>query len=226
MLNLSIPFFNKQNYVVLKCYTYNKLFLDTCPITIGSKAVCPSQNKIEKNKTSFRTCYSRIATLKNSATVLMPSDISFSVEKDKGIKHRIADENFTKIEYTHTEDSAYGYKDGFVTKISLPWSLEETTGVHFITARHASNHSRMMLPSGMLSYKLKHNLNFFNLVPNENLEYTVKHGTPILSLYSQSEKRLYVESYYDPIKFEELYTKSITSLSFMSTGLKLNKMGF
>lgn len=226
-MKLSIPYFNRKRYIVLKCYTPVSYFKEYCPIAIGSEAECPVRiNKEHQFTRSFRTCYGRLAALKRSATVLMPSSLSIEVKEDLNTYYQFSEYNdlHVTLSFDHDTDPYYSSKDSTVSKLIMPWMLQEDTGVNFIIARHLRNTSHMMIPSAVLGFKHQHGTNVFNLIRKVPHKYTVDFRTPLVSLYPQSDKPLYVESYYDVSKFRELYEKAGINSWFTGSSLKLHKL--
>ena len=227
-MKFNIPFLNKQNYIVLKCYAANSYYSKYAPILLESKRNCPIPTKVDDShmRKSFRTCFGRVDGLKKSATVPMTCTLNVEVKDDLHAHCTISEDNdkFFKVRFDHMRDPYYSIKDGMLSKIELPWLLEEDSGVSFVFARHIMNTTHMMMPSGVLNFKYQHALNIFNIIRKVPHKYTVDFRTPVISLFPMSEKPLHVECYYDANKYSELLDKSAIKSYSRGHMLKLNKL--
>lgn len=221
-MKLKIPFINYKNYIVLKCYHPVKYVAECAPIIISSKLPAyPKDIRNEHQEATFKMCYGNIASLKTSAT--LPSWYSFKMEVKNGkVGCDVSDPTpqMGSVDFHHGLDAAYGCKHMFLAKFTSAWAIEEDTGVPFVMAQHIRNNTAMRLPSGVLNFKYQHSLNVFNLVDKHDHTYSVNVGTPIAALYPMSEKRLYVESYHDPDKANELYTNDAARPYFVGSMIK------
>jgi hypothetical protein len=183
-------------------------------------------NKEYQRTPTFRTCFGRVSALKRSATVLMPSSVSIEVKEDLHAYYHFSEDNnsYVTMTFQHNTDPYYNPKDGILSKMNLPWRMQEDTGVSFVFARHIRNMTHMMIPSGVSDFKHQHSMNVFNLIRKVPHSYIVDFRTPLLALYPQSDKPLHVESYYDIYKFNELQEKTAIKSWFTGSGLKLNKL--
>ena len=225
-----LPFLNRKRYIVLKAYTRNSAYLENVPIKIGSKE-CPVKNKNDfdrDNTASFATCYGRLEGLNRSATVEMPTDLYMSCSakgEDLNIQDKYADK-YSKdfsVSYDHVHDKNYVSKNLLVSKVIMPWMLQEETGINFVVARHIRNMSPMIIPTGVCNYKFQHALNVFNCIPKQTLSYDISMGDKLVSIYPLSEKKLVVESYYDPEKYSELRDRNLYQPFWKGSTLKLLK---
>lgn len=248
-MKLKLPFFNKQNYIVLNCYHANKRTVELAPIVLSSKLPeLPFNNRLgDKNvdksflngsteilesegyartQPTARTCYANIASLKISATVPMWTSCNVRSTENNGIFVEMSDKRdiIGAVDYRHTNDPYFSSPDMVIVKLITSWHLEEKTGVPFVLASHLRNFTPMRIPSGIMNYRDQHSVNIFNFVHLSNHEYTVKFGTPIVSLYPMTDKKLYVESHYDPQKSAELLDRSQTKPYFMHNVLKMGKL--
>ena len=205
-MKLSIPFLNRKNYVLLKCYNDNKYIVDAFPITRGSDNI----NKLPKSLTdgntgSFKTCYGHLGAKTTTATV--PMWLSFHAAYINGQpEYYLSDtqEDVVSINFGHANDPVYDHSNLCVTKIISRWYLEEDTGVNFVYAHHIKNYTKMRVPSGIKEFKYQHGLQLFNLLDKTDHSYTVTAGTPVVSLIPLTDKEFRVESHYDPDKVKEL----------------------
>jgi len=221
----NLPFLNRKRYIVLKAYTRNSAYLEHAPIKVGSKE-CPVKNtNTDDGHKSFASCYGRLAGLSRSATVEIPTALTMTGDADGNVTHDYADTKSVDfaVSYDHIGDSSYGAKDVVVTKIVLPWMLQEETGVDFVVSRHIRNTSPMIVPTGVASYKLQHSINVFNCIPRVDIKYNLSLGDKLVSLFPLSDKKLIVESYYDPLKFVELQDRSQYNPYVKGSVLKLQK---
>lgn len=208
---MNLPFLNKRNYIVLKAYTYNSAYLDHSPITLANRE-CPvkSSGFDGVSSTTFSGCFGRIMGLSKSATIYMPTNIEFAATSGGTVSHVYADERSTgfNVSYDHAQDPDYVTKDTVLSKIELPWMLQETTGAMFVLAKHILNKTMMNIPTGVITFNNQHAANVFNLIPKLDFNYQVNLNTPLVSLYPMSEKKLIVESHHDVAKYEELVDRN------------------
>ena len=151
----------------------------------------------------------------------MPCDLEMTFE-GREIKH-ISASTCIDVLYDHIFDPIYKAEQTAITKITMPWVLEEKTGVNFVLAKHIMNTTPMNIPSGMTSFGFQHSLNIFNQMMTKDHTYKVDWGTPIASLYLVSEKKLIVQSIYDKQNYEKLPDKNHSRPTWRARGLKLYK---
>jgi len=226
---VNIPFINRKRYIVLKCYTPYKHYLDAAPIIGGyEKGITPIRYKNRDSfilpKQDFSGCWSRVVTRKKSATV--PLHTAMRIESDgSNIQHSFASEcKWTRVDYVHDSDPVYPkVNDVCVTKIVLPWFLQSNSDVPFVIANHLLNSTYMNIISGIQRYDISHGVRIFNIIPAIKLQYEVPALTSILSLYPLSEKPFHIESYADEKKCEELSAKDAHRLHYDHSYLKTQK---
>ena len=207
---MKLPFLNRKRYLVLKCYTTHEGVLQYAPITMkfkqsmGAGKIPADVNP--KFARTFKTCASRIDTMRIAATIPAPSTISFSVKRND-IGHRLAEDDIESfsLDYSHHVDPHYeGSKENYLVKIQMPWRCYEETGVNFVLARHIANYTRMNVLSGSLNFKTNTALNVFNLINAVPHDFEIPFNTPMASLYPMSELPLHVECYNDAEQFRKL----------------------
>lgn len=233
-MKISLPFFNRKRYIVLKAYTDNKRLCDYAPITRSSMLPPPEylshKNPVDKSffkqEPTFRTCFAHVASLKTSAVVPAWSSFKISVDDDLKIQVHTSDVSNTlgRTVFDHNQDPYYDTKDFYVVKHVCNWFCEEDTGVKFVYAHHIKNNTNMRIPSGIVDYKHQHSMNIFNLVSKHTHAYDIPFKTPMVALYPMSDLPLYVESYHDPEKMHELGSSSEARFWDTGTALKLAKI--
>ena len=224
-MKLSLPFFNRKRYILLKCYHNNSYFPEYAPITLSSRLDPIQRGDVDPTHRPFRTCYANVAGLNKSAVLPMWSALMLEVHEDGGLSYNPADKNPANINlnFDHIQDPTYDHSQCFVTKISNNWRLQEDSGVDFIMCNHIRNTTQMRIPTGVTNFKFQHSLNVFNLVSKIPHRYTIPFKTPIVALYPLSDLPLQVESEYNVAKFEELEHKSAAKSHFTSNVLKLKR---
>lgn len=205
---MKLPFLNRKRYLVLKCYTIHEGVLQYAPIAMNyqHKMKAPDNAFNDKKARYFDSCLSRIKTKMHSATISAPLTMNVSV-RDAGITYDFSDNNVPalKISFEHEQDPMYGLgRDAYLTKIIMPWRIEEETGTQFVVAQHMSNTTLMNLLSGVLEFKQNTSCNLFNMVHKLHHEYEIPFGTPMASLYPMCDLPLHVECYNDESKFMKL----------------------
>lgn len=222
---MKLPFLNRKNYIVLKAYTYASCFLDHVPITLANREDPVEKNGTERSSSTFVACFGRIMGLSRSATVYMPSNIEFAANSEGTVSHTQADTRSPSfgVSYEHAEDPHYVTTDTVLSKMELPWKLEETSGTTFVLAKHILNKTMMNIPTGVINFDNQHSINVFNLIPKLDFNYEVKFKTPIVSLYPMSEKKLVVESYCDPDKFHDLCARNAYRPYWSANAVKMSK---
>lgn len=222
-MKLTVPYLSFKNYVVLKCYTSNAQVATAFPIKLASEH--PPIKSKGNYPSTFRTCTGRVATLKTSAS--MPMWLSVNVDVyDGAINVQRSDESpgLCELDWSHNDDPYVSLDNMAILRFNTPWFLEEDTGVNFVVAANIMNPTQMHTPSGVANFKWQHDLNLFNYIrTNSNTNYTVTAGTPILSLYPLTEKKLYVESYYDVAKTDYLISKTGTRSFFGNHAARIKK---
>lgn len=216
---MKIPFLNKQQYIVLKCYTNNSVVAEALPISNKPPLM---RNKPTKGKT-FKSCYGRLMSEKRSATVRMWQSLRVRSGED-GITMSTPDGNLSNFDYSHNYDEHYRLSGMSVVKIMTPWVLQEATGVEFVHASHIRNTSQMRIPSGIVNFKHQHAITIFNLISDHPHEYMVSAGAFLTSLYPLSDKPLHVEAFYDVKKHEELYYKAASKMFFDNNLLRVKRL--
>lgn len=212
-MKLKVPFLNFKNYVVLKCYTDNGMLHSAFPVTLSAR-----QSVIKTDPArpyGFRTCTGRTATLKRSATI--PMWVTYDVDVRDGDAYVFkADEHpdLCKLDWVLNGDAYMGadkLDQMLIMKLDSPWWFEEETGVDFLYAPNIHNTTRWHSPSGILNFKYQHAVNLFNYIHvASNHQYRVIAGTPAVSYYPLTDKKLYVESIYDVDKVKYLKDKCTT----------------
>ena len=223
---ISLPFFNKQNYVLVKCYTPFDLLKNHKTLELSSKnvAVFNKKDKLEENthQKSFRHCYGMLHTLSKSITIKAPSELK--VESD-GEKWSYDSCNpFFEAIGSHDEDPHFNHGDCFITKLSLPWQIEEKTGAKFLYSRHIQNTTFMNIPSGVVDFNYGHGPNIFNYIPRLNISYNVNFMHPLMSLHLLEDKKLVVETYVDRERFFSLREQESATAFFNANRVKLHKL--
>lgn len=224
---IHIPFLNRKRYIVLKCYTPYKHYLEAAPITTNPKDyIRPEKHNSDYiyPDRDFSGCYSRVVSRAVSATVPLPISMRVQVEKNN-IRHSFSCNcDFTRLEFAHDKDTTYPrVNDMCVSKLSLPWYLQTDTNTRFVMASHILNSTHMRVLSGVVHFNMTHSLRLFNLIPNIDMQYEVPALTPIISLYPMSDKPLHVEAYADESMCKELAIKDNHRLHYTHSYLKERK---
>lgn len=224
---LKLPFFNRQRYVVLKCYVANERLNEMAPMSLSSKLE-PIKTDVGKN-ISFRTCYGHITGLKRSVTLPMWTEfrvVSQYEGKDETLYQlptHIPNNDKPSVDFSHRHDPTYHSPDCYITKIISPWVVEEKTGVNWVVAHHIRNSTPMRIPSGINNFKYDHYTHIFNLVHKKPHEYFVPFKTPVLALYPMTDLPLHVETYYDPQRIDKLNEQASYHPYLRGSMLKLSR---
>ena len=223
-----MPFFNKQNYVVVKCYTPFDLMKEHKTVDISSKNldVCASENKKQgaSSQVTFSHCYGMIHSKQRSITIKAPSELKAISDGDKW-HYKSPNHYFgPDADGSHDNDPHFNSGDCFITKLFIPWRFEEKTGAKFLYARHIQNTTFMNIPSGVLNLRNVHNVPIFNYIPRINLSYDVDFLHPLMSLYLLDDKKLIVETSVDREKFIHLEEQSRVKAFFKANHVKLDKL--
>lgn len=204
---MKLPFLNKRKYIIVKAYTNISGVCERAPLSIGKRfKVSESQKSSFINPTiDYSTCFSRINTSKLSITIPCPSEIRISVDKNE-VKDNVSGSCKTvTVNYAHDYDRAYGLHRNFIiSKLVLPWKLEEKSGVKFVLARHMQNKTEMNVLSGVTEFATNNDINIFNLISKMQHTQTIPFLTPMASLYALSEKQVHLECEYSKQDYQRL----------------------
>jgi len=199
-MKFSLPFINRERYVLLSAYTPVEYLNDFAPVCLSSKAL-PTFPRISKHEMGFKTCHGFIASLKRSATIFSPCDFSVVATPDM---FQYSWPHQTHLTASQHSDPQFDDTNAFVTKLGLPFALRcNKSDINFVTSSHILNDTQMRIPSGVTPYTYGIKLNIFNFVPRANLEYFVPFRKPIVALYPLSDLPFHVECSFDPIKYEQ-----------------------
>lgn len=224
---IKLPFFNKQNYVVVKCYTPFEMLKEHKTVDLSSRNVkFPEiEGKSEKTdiKTSFRHCYGMLHSLSNSITFKAPSELRVMSDGENW-SYESPSPHFGQHVDHHDQDFHFDHGDCFITKLFIPWQFEEKTGAKFLYARHVQNTTFMNIPSGVINFKHGHDANIFNYIPRLNISYNVDFLHPLMSMHLLDDKKLIVETYVDRERFFHLKEQTSARAFFYGNGVKLSKL--
>jgi hypothetical protein len=218
---LKIPFIKRENYIVLKAYTFNLRTAERSPIVNTYKVKPSGSCPADKTAMGFKTCLAWIKTQRQSLTIPMWTEMECK-NFLTGDFFRVPSGNFTSVIYQE-EDSLYGLEQGtHLMKILAPWACETNKPeVDFIFSKHILNHTPMDIVTGVLSfsdYVYAPNI-FYRHRDSDN--YKVRLNTPLVSMYPTSDLPLHVECYCDPAKYQLLHDTQISTRPyFRATGLK------
>lgn len=227
---MKIPFLNRQRYIVLKAYTWNRFFFEHAPIQIASKDPNPkAKGHIHEGENTFHKCYARTIGAKKSASIYAPASIKFTYDHlDKqGQDHYGWDlsvpPEYLSIDDIHTNDPFYKPDDMLVLKMIMPWRCLDPSGTHYMLCRHLQNKTPMIIPSGVTEYQTGFAVNIFNHLHRIKHEYVIPFREPIASLFPLTDLPFHVESYLDRQMFENLYTQDMTNPYWSNHRVKLKK---
>jgi len=219
---LKLPFFNRERYVLLKAYTFDRRLAEKTPITISSKAdtsaACPYHGNDKKFKESMASCYGNVMSMKRSATLLSWSE--FIVDGKMGdYTYTFPRNNFTSYEVLSPEEHNMPPNMG-ITKLFVPWQLKcNKKDVQFVYARHILNNTPMMPLTGMIGFNYGAGIHIFNAIAADT-NYKVKYKAPLMSLYPLSDLPFHVECYEDKEEFNSLYSLQFSFPYFSKVGIK------
>jgi len=218
---LKLPFLNRKRYIVLECVTNHQGVLDNASVKMSQQAMRKKPlNEYYKPVTDFTYCWSRINTARVSVTIPSPCEMRFQSDGSGVVNYGVADKEVVEIDFDHDGDPSYGLdKSMCMTKIHMPWHLNEETGVMFVMARHIENRTPMNIVSGVMQYKHFSQVNIFNAISNFENRYKVDYKEPLVSLYPLSDLPLHVEVKCDKDRFEKLDQQDYNP-HFSASGLK------
>ena len=234
-MKLNLPFFNRKRYIVLKCYTDNRLAYEDAPIILSNKLPALKNKEYTDQKPAryqnrtFNSCYGHIKTLQNSATIVAPCAFQVDVGADHGVSFQFAHEpkDAKSVDFNHNRDPFYHplliNNETILVKQDTHWFVEEATGVPFVFASHIRNASQMRIISSIINFKHQHSTVIFNLVSKHQHSYVVEYKTPLVGLYPMSELPLHVECEWDLEKLAILKNRTACKPYFRGSVLKLAK---
>lgn len=230
-----LPFYNRKNYTLLRFVGNSKYAAELAPPTLTARAKhCtfsdkPAENALQRAaQGTFRTCYGLVSSYKKSITIPNWSDFMVVVNESKLDVLSAAKQGSVFNVSDHTEDPDYKMHDGMMMlKLVNPWRVElETseTNPEFVCASHLLNTTPMMIPTGVITFKWQHDLNIFNRVDcNYDHTYKVPFMHPLVQLFPLSESKLYIETEYNPEKYQQLGHVNLGVPYFRGTHVKLLK---
>jgi hypothetical protein len=204
--------------LVIKCYTPDFATYETAPLTMKSNKDLFHESDQPR---SIRTCYGYISALKKSITVPNWSEFKV-VGTDESTNYQYPHENRTWVE-SHNDPCLKSYSTQ-VTKICAPWAIESNFNIDIVLAPHVLNTTPMRIASGCMSFYRFHQLNMFNYIHKAPHEYAVPYGLPLVSLFPLTERRVVLETYYDPDRFHELNHRSKSAPFFRGSQIKLSRL--
>jgi len=219
---LKLPFFNRERYVLLKAYTFDRRLVEKTPITIGSKAdtsaACPYHGDEKEFKQAMSSCYGNVLSLKRSAT--LPAWSEFIVDGKMGsYSYTFPRNHFTTYEEVPPIQTNMPPNMG-VTKLFVPWHLScNKKDIQFVYARHILNNTPMMPLTGIIGFNYGAGIHIFNAIAAES-NYRVKYKTPLMSLFPLTDLPFYVEAYEDKEEFNALYELQFSFPYLNRVGIK------
>jgi len=205
--------------VKLKCYTHDKSVFELQKLEYKTKP--PSWWKKIKNFAhkfdirsgvnipvpTIKTCPGVADYIRKPITLKLWSDVIFNIKPDGKVKLAEPIESFNRIGGGVHEDYQYGkelYPGRTVFKLYGPWAIEGSDRTEFMLKEiHYSEDLRkhdILISPGIANFKDQHTLNVFLVFPIKEEEYTVqlKYGTPIMSIYPMTDKKVELEHYLIP----------------------------
>lgn len=213
-----LPFYNRKNYTLLRFVGNSQYAHDFAPPTLtgrakhctfADKSSSKSDNLQKDLQGTFRTCYGLVSSYNKSITIPNWADIVISVDDKKLDVLSSAKIGQSWNVTDHTEDPDYNMPKGMaILKFVNPWRVEmETseTNPEFVCASHLLNTTPMMIPTGVVTFKYQPDLNIFNKVNcNYNQQYKIPFKHPLIQVFPLSSSKLYIETEYDPDKYQKL----------------------
>jgi len=187
--------------------------LEQVPIVLSSQLEpMKPVRKTQKGEQDFSSCYGYVKSQKKSAVLRAWTELEFwgnanSPQEETPVGFWGLDDCRGMSQVTIHNDATYAPKNATLIKLTNPWFCEETTGVGFVLGKHIRNMTPLSIPTGIANFKLSHQINLFNLVPHNQPKYSIKFQEPLIAIYPISDLPFHVESYYDPQKCEELYSR-------------------
>jgi hypothetical protein len=217
-MKLKLPFFNREQYILLKAYTAVKYLATHAPVTLSKDAV-PSFPELPRTESGFKTCYSHVASLKRSATVVSPCEIRVKSDGNHFWYDWPSQEHLDARDHV---DGQYKPKGMFISKINLPWSFEcNKPDINFVMCSHVFNDTEMHIPSGLVTFSRIHQSNVFNYIPKKEIEYMIPFKKPLVYYYPVSDLPLVVECEYDSQKFHKLRNTASSRPCFRNSDMRL-----
>jgi len=204
---MKLPFFNKRKYIEIKAYTNIKWYVDEVPVVLtkdvqtshlNTPKLTPEQKKYTG---TFNTCYGRLAGLRNSFTLQNWCDHDILANEDKW--RYVVPQTTQTFQAIPHKDLVFKPDGMFVTKVIPPWRMECNTDVDFILGSHILNTTGLTIPTGIINSSIPV-FNYFYYIPKQKTTYHIPYKMPLIQIFPLSDWPLYVESEYNPTKFEEI----------------------
>lgn len=225
-MKLSLPFYNRENYIKLSAYTYSRRILKHSPVGLTNdvvKAVTAKPDKDKLEHHNFSTCFGATMARKKSVTLQSWSELYVSTfGSDNFYTAPVATNT---LHYTQSYDESYALRDGLVlTKLYTPWRfLCNKKELLWVYGKSIMNMTPMIIPTGILNYEITHVAHIFNSIP-VNTKYKIPYAHPLMTLYPMSDLPIHVEAIHDEEKFYSLDAEDQTRPFFSAVGVKQYKM--
>lgn len=213
-----IPFINRERYIVIKAYTFDKRVHKLAPIVTSNNAVkAPPKPDDGFN---FGTCFGYVASLKRSFT--LQSWLEFMVDYQSNPQSPyIAPPNNRVLSASYLTDSAYPTPvETHMTKINVPWRITcSKPDVFFVQSKHITNTTPMMIPTGVLNFGVTAAIPIFNLI-SEKVPFKVPFLTPLVAFFPMSDLPIHVESIFDKDAYTDLSNLQFSKTHFRGSAIK------
>ena len=197
-----MPFVKRENYILVKAYTFNERTVQQTPIVptnkVKPKGVCP----VGPTTMNVSSCFGWSKLQKTSLTIPMWTEAYVS-----GRNFIVPPGNFTDSQL-HGEDPVYAApEDTDIYKLLSPWLLNcNKPDIPFIMTKHMLNHTPMDIISGILlcgNYAYGSHIFYRS---RETDDYKINYREPLVSMNALSELPIHVECYCDKDKYNMMFS--------------------
>lgn len=217
--------------IVVDCFTYNEIALQTSPITNSIKYMpdwwknLPAFNTPSFYPTStMKKCVGMIDYYKNSITIPIWSDLAINVN-DKNYQWQFSDCFSVATIHPYEERFNFMPEHGHL-KLVPHWLLKTKKDIPWVWSQplynFSDNISDIKVLPGIISFYHQHGTNINIIFPlNKNITYFIPHGQPMVHLTPLCEGKIKVVRHL--VSREEYDSKraSATPISFVNKYKKI-----
>lgn len=225
---IKLPFFNRERYVVIKAYTFDRLvhkdkILAMTGTSVGVLNRCPKSSPTGVYDSDFSTCYGINAAMNRSLTLSSWSEVNveYQTESDKYPDHTVPPMNEVFVVANVIDDKVYKKQpDARIYKMLAPWMITCNKDINFVMSRHMMNELPMNVPTGILHFEATKAPHLFHILyPGQ--KYKIPYRHPLAQIFPLTDLPIHLETYWDAQMFQGLFDTRHNIPYFRANGIKV-----